>query len=58
VDTNAMDLWFERLMKPLEGYEAHDIYTADEMVLLFQLPARSNAGTERRDLPCREIVKE
>jgi hypothetical protein len=31
VDTNIMDLVFERLPEVLEGYEAGDIYNADEM---------------------------
>jgi hypothetical protein len=35
VDTNATDLWFERLLKLLEGYEPRDIYNADEMGLFF-----------------------
>jgi hypothetical protein len=30
VDTNTMDLWFERFLKLLEGCEAQDIYNADE----------------------------
>jgi hypothetical protein len=30
VDTNATDLWFERLLELLEGYEAQDIYKLDE----------------------------
>jgi hypothetical protein len=30
MDTNATDLWFERLPKLLEGYKAQDIYNADE----------------------------
>jgi hypothetical protein len=36
VDTNATDLWFERLPKLLEGYEARDIYNADETGLFFK----------------------
>jgi hypothetical protein len=41
VDTNATDLWFERLPKLLEGYEVRDIYNADEMGLFFNcLPDR------------------
>jgi hypothetical protein len=35
VDTNATDLWFERLPKLLEGYEARVIYNADETGLFF-----------------------
>jgi hypothetical protein len=35
VDTNATDLWFKRLPELLEGYEAWDIYNADEMGLFF-----------------------
>jgi hypothetical protein len=34
-DTNTMDLCFERLLEVLEGYEARDIYNADEMGLFF-----------------------
>ena len=33
VDTNATDLWFERCPEVLEGYEARDIYNADEVGL-------------------------
>jgi hypothetical protein len=35
VDTNAMDLWFERLSKLLEGCDAQNIYIADETGLFF-----------------------
>jgi hypothetical protein len=35
VDINTTDLWFKRLPKLLEGYEAWDIYNADEMRLFF-----------------------
>jgi hypothetical protein len=35
VDINAMDLWFERLLELLEGYEAQGIYNADETGLFF-----------------------
>jgi hypothetical protein len=35
VDTNATDLWFERLPELLEGYEAQDIYNADETGIFF-----------------------
>jgi hypothetical protein len=37
-----MDLWFKRLLELLEGYEARDIYNADEMGLCFNcLPDRT-----------------
>jgi hypothetical protein len=52
-----MDLWFERLLELLEGYEAPGIYNADEMCL-FQLPARLNAGIETRDLHGGKSAKE
>jgi hypothetical protein len=35
VDTNATDLWFERLPEVLEAYDARNIYHADEMGLFF-----------------------
>jgi hypothetical protein len=34
VDTNATDLWFERLLELLEGCEAWDIYKAGETGLI------------------------
>jgi hypothetical protein len=41
VYTNTTDLWFERLPKLVEGYEAQDIYNADEIGLFFNcLPDR------------------
>jgi hypothetical protein len=44
VDTNATDLWFERLPERLEGYEARDIYNADETGFFFNcLPDRKRA---------------
>jgi hypothetical protein len=42
MDTNTTDLWFERLLKLLEEYEAWDIYNADETGLFFNcLPDRT-----------------
>jgi hypothetical protein len=44
VDTNATDLWFERLSKLLEGYKAWDNYNAHETSLFFNcLPGRTLA---------------
>jgi hypothetical protein len=44
VDTNASDLWFERLPKLMEGYEAWDMYKVDEMGLFFNcLQVRTSA---------------
>ena len=44
VDTNTTDLWFQRLPQLLEGYEARDIYNADETGLFFNcLPDRTLA---------------
>jgi hypothetical protein len=44
VDTNAIDLWFQRLLELLEGYKTWDIYNADEMGLFFNcLPNRTLA---------------
>jgi hypothetical protein len=45
LDINSRDLWFDRLPERLEGNKAQDIYNGP----LFQLPARPNAGTERKD---------
>jgi hypothetical protein len=40
-DTNAKDLWFERLQKLLERYKAREIYNADETGFFFNcLPDR------------------
>jgi hypothetical protein len=35
VDTNATDLWFERLLELLEGSDAWDIHNVDETGLFF-----------------------
>lgn len=44
VDTNATDLWFQRLPELLEEYEPRDIYNADETGLFFNcLPDRTLA---------------
>jgi hypothetical protein len=44
VDTNATDLWFERLPELLEGYKAWDSCNADETGLFFNyLPGRTLA---------------
>jgi hypothetical protein len=53
VDATAMDLWFERLPELLKGYEAQDIYNANEQAS-FQLPPTPNTDTERRDPPWRK----
>jgi hypothetical protein len=47
VDTNDMDLLFERLQELLEGYEARKFYNADETGLFFDcLPDRTLALKE------------
>jgi hypothetical protein len=48
VDTNTLDLCYETLPKLLKGYEAWDIYNADETALFNNCLPDPNAGIERR----------